>query len=453
MPSNITSMTLALSLLAASSIQAAVSADEAKALGTTLTLFGAEMAGNKDGSIPAYAGGITTPPAGFKSGDGLHPDPFSSDKPLLTITNKNLAEHAHRLTEGTKALFKKYPDYRVVIFPTHRSSAYPKWVLDNTAKNAVRAKTKDDGNAIEGAFGGIPFPIPKTGNEVMWNHLLRWVGSVYQTTFQAFYVDASGKSVLSSQQDYRMEYKYYDPKLTAETYDGDIFARARAVATGPARKVGEGIMIIDGLNPTVKGRRSYQYLPGQRRVRLAPDLGFDTPNSGTGGAGTFDDTNVYNGSQERYDFKLLGKKELFVPYNNYRMAYSAKNEDVVKPQFLNPDVVRWELHRVWVVEGTLKPGQRHIYAKRTFYVDEDSWAAVATENYDARGQMYRVGYGYVNPSYEIPAPTSVQYNFYDLTSGVYFVSFLTAEMNGIKFPPPLSDKDWLPDNLANMSVR
>lgn len=439
-------------LWAAGTAHAAITADEAKALGSTLTLFGAEMAANKDGSIPAYSGGVQAPP-NFKRGDGLRPDPFAADKPLLTITSQNLSDHAARLTEGTKGLFKKYPDYRMAVYPTHRSAAYPKWVLDNTVKNATRASTKAGGDAIEGAFGGVPFPIPKTGHEVMWNHLLHYQGGNTQYELQAYYMDASGKSVLSSQQDVRVDYKYYDPKLTHESYAGEIFQRLRALATGPARRVGEAILLVDNLNPAKKGRRAYQYLPGQRRVRLAPDLGFDTPLPGSGGASTYDDSFILNGSLERFDFKLVGKKEMFVPYNAYRMAYRARQDELMQPHFLNPDLVRWELHRVWVVEATLKPGQRHIYARRTFYVDEDSWSAVATETYDARGQLYRVGFNYVAPSYEVPGPTALMYGHYDLISGVYYISGLTAQTGGVRFVQSLPDKEWQPDILSTLGVR
>ena len=60
----------------------AVSADEAKAARHHADRVGAEKAANKDGTIPAYTGGLTTAPAGFKTGDGIRPDPFAAEKPL-----------------------------------------------------------------------------------------------------------------------------------------------------------------------------------------------------------------------------------------------------------------------------------------------------------------------------------------------------------------------------------
>ena len=124
-------------------------------------------------------------------------------------------------------------------------------------------------------------------------------------------------------------------------------------------------------------------------MKLAPDIAYDTPSPVTSGMTTYDDSFMYNGKMDRYDFKLVGKKEIVVPYNDYKLVYNTKIDDVLKPKFVNPDAVRWELHRVWVVEATLKPDSRHIYAKRRFYIDEDTWIAVATDAYDARGNYFR----------------------------------------------------------------
>ena len=55
-----------LAVMSASAV-AAVSPDEAAQLGKTLTPTGAEKAGNKDGTIPEWTGGLTTPPAGLQA--------------------------------------------------------------------------------------------------------------------------------------------------------------------------------------------------------------------------------------------------------------------------------------------------------------------------------------------------------------------------------------------------
>lgn len=433
----------------AGAASAGVSADEAKALGTTLTPIGAEKGANKDGTIPAWTGGTSTPPAGFKPGDGIRPNPYAADKPRLVVDARNMAQHAEHLTEGTKALLQKYPSFRVDVYPTQRSVAFQKWVYDNTAKNALKAKTNNDGRSIEGAHAGFPFPIPKSGYEAMWNHLVRFNGQAYEAKYRNLAVDANGRATLATEGVSTQEYPFWDNTRTS----ADTYWKIKLSYTGPARRAGEALMLIDPLDIGTKDRRAWIYLPGQRRTKVAPDLSHDTPNPGTAGATTFDDTFIFNGSMDRFDFKLVGKKEMIVPYNAYTAVYQAKQDELLKPNHLNPDLVRWELHRVWVVEATLREGKRHVYAKRTFYLDEDSWAALASDEYDARGQLYRTGFAYMAPSYDLPAPYTDMFGHYDLVSRQYSLTGFIAETGGLRHTKPLPEREWTADALAGAGVR
>ncbi|MHA7598809.1 DUF1329 domain-containing protein [Alicycliphilus sp. T452] len=446
---NKTILVLAIASAVGGGAFAGVSADDAKKLGTSLTAVGAEKGANKDGSIPAYTGGLTTVPAGFKPGDGLRPDPFTGEKPLFSIDGKTADKYADKLTEGTKALMKKYPDYRIDVYKTHRTVAMPKFVEENTAKCAVSAKTANDGRSMAGCHAGFPFPIPKTGFEAMWNHLVRFQGVAYSVKYRNWNIDASGRPSVSTEGTITQEFPYWDTSKA----DSGVYFKQRINYTGPARRAGEAMMLIDPLDYAEKDRRAWLYLPGQRRVKVAPDLSHDTPNPGTGGTSTFDDVFLFLGSMDRFDFKLVGKKEAFIPYNTYRMAYNSTKDELLKPKFLNPDVVRWEQHRVWVVEATLREGKRHVYSKRTFYLDEDSWAAVASESYDARGQLFRTGFSYLTPSYEVPAPFTDMHGFYDLIAGSYSLSGYTAETGGVRPAKPAPDRDWSPDALAGSGIR
>ncbi len=428
---------------------AALTPEEAKALGGSLTAIGAEQAASKDGLIPAYTGGLTTPPAGWKAGDGIRPNPFAAEKPRLSIDAKNMAANAAQLTEGTKALLQKYPGFRIDVYPTHRSVAFPKWVGENTAKNAVRAKTLNEGRSIEGAHAGFPFPIPKNGYEAMWNHLLRFNGAAYESKYRNLTVDASGRATLATEGVSVQEYPFWDPTRSG----ADTYWRIKLTYTGPARRAGEALMIVDPLDIGSKDRRAWTYLPGQRRTKVAPDLAHDTPNPGTAGATTFDDTFIFNGSMDRFDFKLVGKKEMLVPYNAYAAVYGAKQDELLKPNHLNPDLVRWELHRVWVVDATLREGKRHVYSRRTFYLDEDSWAAVASDEYDARGQLWRTGFAYTAPSYDVPAPYTDMFGHYDLVSRVYSLTGFIAETGGLRQTKALPEREWTADALAGAGVR
>ena len=440
--------------LAAASVFAAVSADEAKQLGNTLTASGAERAGNADKTIPEYSGGLTKPPAGYVKGSGLRPDPHAADKPLYSIKAAAVAKYEAKLTAGTRELLKRYPTMRVDVYPTHRSMAFPKYVLDNTLKNATSVKTVDGGLGLEGTYAGIPFPIPKTGAEVMWNHLLRYSGPTQQMKYDSINVDSAGKAVLATSGDIYVDYPYYEAKRSGVSAGDDIYFRTKIAYTAPARRAGEALLAQDYINPMQHERKAWQYLPGQRRVKLAPSIAYDTPNPGTAGASTYDDAWVFNGAMDRYDWKLVGKREMLIPYNDFKLVYAKDPYAATTPGHLNPDYVRWELHRVWLVEATLKAGKRHIYAKRDFYIDEDSWIAVASDEYDAKGNLFRAGFVYSNPAYEEPAPMATTQSFHDFVSGGYNVTGLLGAYDvGLKFIDALPPTAWTGDALAGAGVR
>lgn len=437
-----------MAIMAGGFAHAGISADEARQLGSSLTLVGAEKGANRDGSIPAYTGGLTQAPAGFKPGNGLRTDPFADDKPLYAIDSRNAGTYEGALTEGTKALLKKYPDFRVDVFKTQRTVAYPKFVEANTQKCAQTAKTINDGRTLKGCHAGIPFPIPKTGFEVMWNHLVRYNGGPYKLSYRVWFVNAAGQAALTAAGITLLDYPYWDK----DKVESGVYVRQRNAYTGPARKAGEGILLIDPLDFVNEDRRAWSYLPGQRRVRVAPDLAHDTPSPNTGGISTMDDSFMFSGSMDRFDFKLVGKKEVILPYNTYKLSFHTSSEQMLKPHFINPDTLRWERHRAWVVEANLREGKRHIYSKRRFYIDEDSWAILASEAYDARGQLFRVGFNLLVPLYDLPAPNVSAEVHYDLVAGGYAIVGHTAETGGLK-SEALAEREWAPDTLAGGGVR
>jgi hypothetical protein len=301
---------------------------------------------------------------------------------------------------------------------------------------------------------GYPFPIPKTGSEAIWNHLLRYSGLGYDgSRYQNWNVDAAGVATLAVEADAFWAWPIYDPKRTGVISATEPYWYNKLLYVGPARRNGEALLLVDAVNPLKQPRKAWQYLPGQRRVKLAPDLAYDTPNPGAAGAATYDDVSVLNGAIDRFEWKLVGKKEMYVPYSSYRLTYHKTAADITKPNHLNPDLVRWELHRVWVVEATLKEGKRHVYSKRTFYLDEDSWAALASDNYDARGQLYRAGFAYMAPSYDLPAPYTDMFGHYDFASRIYSLTGYIAETGGLRHTKALSDREWTADSLAGSGVR
>ncbi|MCC6077461.1 DUF1329 domain-containing protein [Pseudomonas sp. GCM10022188] len=441
-----------LAVAIAGQANAAVSADEAAKLGTSLTKVGADMAASADGSIPAYQGGLTTPPAGFKSGDSMRPDPFAGEKPLLTIDGKNVDQYKDQLSATTVELAKRFPTFRVDVYPTHRSVALPQNVLDNTLKNAANAQSKEGGTAVDNVLPGIPFPIPKTGAEAMWNFLLRYQGVSIASKYDSWNVDAAGTATLSTTGQAHISYPIYED-MSKPIGAKDTYYQMKLAYTAPARRAGEAIMLRDAANPLVQPRSAWQYLPGQRRVKLAPNLAYDTPNPGTSGSGTYDDVFVFNGALDRYDWTLVGKKEMYVPYNTYSLTYQADPKKLTTPNHLNPDHVRWEKHRVWVVEGKLKGNARHIYHKRRFYLDEDSWVALASDQYDARGQLYRGSFAFLTQSYDKQTPDATPFMIYDLIGGTYNINGVVGPYGGIRYIDPLSKTQWSPEALAGAGIR
>lgn len=430
---------------------AAVSADEAAKLKSSLTPVGAEKAGNAAGTIPAWDGGLTKAPAGYRNGDA-RPDPFAADKPLLSISAKNMAQHADKLTDGVQALMKKYPDFRIDVYPTRRSAAMPPFVYDNTFKNATRAKTVDEGHGVEGAYGGIPFPIPKDGYEAIWNHRLAWRGGNFSMPVRVWVVTADGKRTMASGGVQTINQAFYDKNGSLEKFDG-FYSYGKFVANAPASKAGEAILAHDGINASAP-RGLWQYLVGQRRVRKAPSVGYDTPDSVTSGIGLFDEAFNLFGPIDKHDLKLVGKKEIYIPYNNNRAA-AAKVDDLVTPGTLNPAQVRWELHRVWEVEATLAAGKRHVVPKRKYYIDEDSWQIVLLDGWDAKGQLWRTNYSLMLTAPDIPAVSSfVMWGGYDLQNGAYYLNMSSNELpRQYEVKEPIPRTFFSPESLANEGGR
>ena len=178
--------------VASASLQAKVSPEEAAALGGELTPVGAIRAGNQEGTIPAWTGGITGPPEGYKAG-GAYPNPYPDDQVLFTITAENLGQYADRLSDGQKAMFERYPaTWKMQVYPTRRSAAWPKRIYDAVVRNAVTAELAEGGNGVLNASEGIPFPIPREGVETIWNHLLRYRGESIHRVYAHNPVTAAG---------------------------------------------------------------------------------------------------------------------------------------------------------------------------------------------------------------------------------------------------------------------
>lgn len=444
---------LASLLTTAHMAMAAVSTEEAAKLKTELTPIGAEKSGNKDGTIPAWTGGLTEPTPGFKNG-GRRPDPFSNEKPTLQITSKNMDQYADKLTEGTKALLKKYPDkFRVDVYPTHRTAAMPKSIYDNTFTNATRASIVEGpgGQTAKGAHGGFPFPIPKNGAEAILNTQVRWRGESFNQKGTNYQVTADGRPILVSSISVDNLAPYYFKDGLPDKSDSTYWM-VRVSVNGPAIRAGEAI--LGHLNIDESKTATWVYLTGQRRVRKLPNSCCDTPHPTSAGIITFDEIETFGGRIDRFDWKLVGKKEIYIPYNSNRILQPMKDADILTAHHLNPDHVRWELHRVWVVEATLKPGMRHTSPKSRYYIDEDTWWPVTADRWDANGQLWRMPFSIPVAMPDVPAQIGSIFGNYDLLTGSYLVmALMNSFSEQYKLLPRLPDAHFAPESLAGESAR
>jgi hypothetical protein len=439
--------------LSANIALAAVSADEAAKLGTILTPMGGERAGNADGSIPAWDGGYTKVDPSFKPG-GSRPDPFAGEKPLFSITAQNLAQYADKLNDGTKEMFKRHPEtYRVDVYQTRRTAAAPQWVYDNIKKNATEATLVDSsgGPIPQGAYGGIPFPIPQNGNEAMWNHILNWRGTSVSMDLRQYLITADGSQVMTTDGKAVMEMPYYYPEGSASTFDG-YYWLFRLLNVGPPIRAGEQIMGRTNVNGDKS--QAHVYLAGQRRVRKLPNACCDTPTPATAGVMTFDELSVFQGRLDRFNWKLVGKKEMYVPYNTNKVQAAAKPEDLLEKHHMNPDYVRWELHRVWVVEADLQPGKRHQLPKGRYYLDEDTWQALLADRWDANGTLAKTLWSLPSVMPDLPAHATLSSGFYDLTSGAWFTQNLyTGKSSQYAIVDRYKASEFSPAAMAGRGVR
>lgn len=434
---------------------AATSAEQAAELGKSLTAFGAIQAGNAEGTIPPYEGGLRTIPAGFKPDSGFWVDPFKDEKPLMRINSTNMAQYADKLSGGQKMLLEKYPEYYLDIYPSHRTAAYPQEVLDATVRNATSCHTLQDNLAVDPACrGGIPFPIPQNGNEVIWNQQLRYKnGPGYTTTASSasWVVDSRGQVTKTAESATFEETPFYQVKQTDR--DSMLYYRAWALDSYPARSAGQLIIIADYLDPTSKPRRAWSYTPGMRRIKLAPEFAYDTPVPNQGGVNLFDELQMFSGSQDRFDYKLVGRKEMYIPYNAYKFYFDCKQDEQFLAHHANPACERWELHRVWVVEATLKPGKRHAYSKRTYYLDEDTFGAGLYDAWDQGGKLYRALFQSGVQLYDKDIPYTVKNVSYDFNKGIW--SILNDGLKGgYRISAiPLSETDMSPETIVSQETQ
>ena len=419
---------LAFSLLATGVMAQSLTQAEIDSLGTTLTPIGAQKEGNAAGTIPEWTGGLPTD-AGQSLPNNFLESPFKDDQPEFVITAQNYQQYKDNLTPGQIALFERYPEtFKMPVYKTERSVGFPQSVYDQVKATAGQGKLVNGGDGISGfAHGSFAFPIPKSGAEVVWNHNTRYRLNIHRWYMQAM-PQTNGSFTLIKMEE-EVGYPEQMSDVDASTMPNTLlFFKQRVNA--PARLAGNVLLVHDSLDQLKEPRMAWVYNAGQRRVRRAPQVAYDGPGTASDGMRTSDNFSMYNGAPDRYDWTLVGKKEIYIPYNSGKLTEpGVQYDDVLQAGHINPDFTRFELHRVWEVQGNVKDGQRHIYAQRNFFVDEDSWMISLADHYDGRGTLWRVGEGHIGFNYQQKIPGYSIETLYDLLAGRYIALGMYTEEN------------------------
>ncbi|MDX1297462.1 MAG: DUF1329 domain-containing protein [Pseudomonas sp.] len=439
--------TLSILLLATCALQAQAKVDNVQAarLGQDLTPLGGERAGNAAGTIPAWSGGLAQPPANYQSGMH-HPDPYSSDAALYQVNSQNLEQYRAQLPAGLQALLEKNTEYFLRVFPTRRSAAAPQRIYDATRFNAQTAELISGGNGVAGVAAGIPFPLPKTGQQVIWNHIMRYRGDqISFVTNQAAVLSNGAYNLLKLERD--IYFLYGREGVSPQDLDNTLFYYKYKVVA-PSKLAGSALVVQETLDQVLAIRKAWRFNRGERRVRRLPMLAYDTLQPDTNGMATADVVDAYNGAPDRYEWSLVGKQEMLVPYNSYAVHQKGiAYDNILHRNTVNPELLRYELHRVWIVEADLRKGFSHPYAKRRFYLDEDSWQILAVDLYDKSGELSGVQESHPISYYDVPMFGSTLETIYDFKGERYFVDGLDNNEPMYNFNAKLTPRDFTPQAL------
>jgi uncharacterized protein DUF1329 len=411
--------------LACCAADAAVTLEQADHLGEDLTAIGAEKAGNAEGTIPAYEGGEAPLPGWSWGKVRWRYSKFKEEQPLFSIDASNVDRHAEHLTDAQITALKTVTGYRMDIYPSHRTCNIDATYAQRTRQNATEARIGADGWSLEHAkTAGVPFPIPQSGVEAMYNARMRPQGIGYRI--------AKGTTMISPRPGSR-EFTSYAWSL--ETFVPSQAVEKEAVESSgavdfyvhytyaePAAMRGQAFIGISFEN---KEPEQYQYFPGQRRVRRLPNYVFDAPVVGYENQYLNDEQLMQWSTLDRFEYRLVGKKEIYVQNNSLRMQdFEGKRDEAFGNSFVNPAYRRFELHRMWVVDARLKPGFQHLVPHRIYYLDEDSWSIAAVTEYDKDGKVWKLLESSQVPIWELGGSCGfLAYTIWDLQGGRYVADF------------------------------
>lgn len=444
---------LGISLVVTVPAWAKVPPEEAAKLGvdgTELTPLGAIRAGTEDGQVPEWT--PYTP-----HGDKLIREAqwlkyrYADEKPLFVVTARNMAQYADLLSEGHKRLLQRYDSYKMKVYPSHRDAAWPMEIYKATIKNATSAYLEGgDPDKIRETTLGFPFPIPTTGAHPWWNHRLKWRGNdVVRFNNQAI-VQGDGKFQLTKiVEEVKFKYANLEKPGTMNGPD-DIFLWYLSETVSPPRLAGQYLLAWEHADY----RSAWLYNPGLRRIRRAPNVGYDNPYEGTDGQQFYDQVDMINGKLDRFSWKLVGRRPMITPYNSVPInSPELEYDDILNGLHLNQDLPRYEIHRMWVVEANNLPDVRHTFKKKLIYFNEDTWTATMIDNYDHRDEYYKFQEGHLICLPTMLSCSTVPEIIYDLQSRTYFATAMINEDKPNDFTVSFDERHFDPNKVAKRATR
>lgn len=416
--------------------------------GDQYTPMGAIRAGSADGRIPPWTGGLH--PGNTKG--NVRVDPYPDDKPLFVVDAGNMDKYEHMLSEGHKRLLEQYDDYKMPVYPSRRSAAYPEAIYKATIKNQETARLIDP-DILEGARLGFPFRRPKTGNEVLWNHRTRYRGdSLKLPSAQALVLPGGQRNIGKGLAE--VLFVYGNLSNPGEIREGHLLLYYLFRVLEPSSVSGLTALAHETTDLT-RGRQVWASPPSIARLfRLPKNIGYDYPMQGSGGLQFIDQINMYNGGFDKYTWRLHGRKPMLVPYNAFRTnSPDLSYEELLPPRHFNQDHTRYEVHRVWVVEAETRPGESHEFSRRVFYVDEDAYGILMVDCYDQDGELWRFQEGHGIAHYNVPMTTTGPELVYDFRDQRYFATALTNEEAPAEFNSGEYDKGYFVPGRVKMLLR
>ncbi len=380
-----------------------------------ISLVGADPGPNESGEIPAWVGiaGLQCP-ADYEKGDFL-PNPYEAEKPLYRIDHTNVDKYKHRLSFGQVTRLKRHKRFYMNIYPAHRNLEYLPEYYAATIETQKSVKIDED-NTLIGFKGGVAFPHAKNGLEAAWNVRRMYTSDDAMSSLVDRIVSPAGKIKKTIQiakvmtlGEGRITHKLPNPNKLAQ--------KIVAFYTYPADTAGTCFMAYSYLDST-KLDETWLYLPTLRRVRRAPSM---TGGGQIDGELCMDENGQeFRGNVNDWTWKLHGKKEHYVAYNCFSIfVKGTKPEDECWAQDLNPERLRYELHRVYKLEANAIEGLNHPYKKRVGFYDEDAWQPLLGDRYDKRGDIYRQFEAYTYADYCEKMRQTMGYLYMNLVSGRY----------------------------------